>query len=157
MTGKREKRRKPKRKGHVKTLLLFSLFAFSGCGSKMPPPGKPDIDPPRIKITYPRSMDTVKGSIYIKYSYEDKSSLKWIRLYIDGIKSLLDSSLSDSLLFKSDTLYDGVHKLMLEAKDRWDNVGKSKTVAVITVNGNKKEEKDEGMDGEHKGAKEKSR
>ena len=154
-----EKRREEEKPGKnlIEALLLLLPVIFFGCGSKMPPPGKPDIDPPEIEITYPQAMDTIKGSIYVKFSYKDKSPLQWIRLYVDGVRSASDSSFSDSLLFKSDTLYDGVHKLMLEAKDKWDNLGKSEIVTVVTVNGNKKEEKDEGVDGEYKRTKEKSR
>lgn len=149
---------KTKRKlKRVKVLLLFLLFYPVGCGSRMPPPGKPDIDPPKLKILYPKDMDTVKGLIYVRYSYEDKSPLLWIQLYVDGRRTFLDSSLIDSIPFISDSLYDGIHKVWLQAIDKWDNLGKSKPVRIITLNGNKREDKDERVGPEHKGTKEKSR
>ncbi len=147
----REGRKRAGIRGLVNFTFLLLILVFPGCGSRMPPPGKPDIDPPEIKITYPAPLDTVKGTIYIKYTIKDKSPIQWIGLYVDGIKQILDSTHRDSLFFKSDTLYDGVHKIMLKAKDKWDNTGQSNVVKVITLNGNKKEEKDEGMDREHKG------
>lgn len=151
-------KQRKKKKGRIKRLkpesriLLLTLLVLIGCGSKMPPPGKPDLDPPRINITYPEAFDTVKGVVYIRYTCEDKSPIDWIKLYVDGRITFTLSNLSDSIPFKSDSLYDEEHKLMLEAKDKWDNVGKSPIVQIITNNGNKKEEKkDEGMDREHKG------
>ena len=156
MIGRRKKAGNTERRNPI-DIVIFMLF-FLGCGSRMPPPGKPDIDPPVVKITYPGEMDTVKGTVYVKYNYEDRSLPRLVSLYVDGIRTVLDSmQFMDSLMFKSDTLLDGIHRLQVVAQDKWDNVGKSKVVSVVTSNGNKKEGEDERMGGEHKRVKEKSR
>ena len=143
------KRNIGKRRRHISSILFILLFAFAGCGSKMPPPGKPDIDPPSIKITYPVPFDTIKGIVNVKYLCTDKSPVMWVKLYVDGRIFYTDSAVSFSIPFKSDTLYDGKHNLMLEAKDKWDNAAKSPIVTIITNNGKKKEDKNEGVDRIH--------
>ncbi len=133
-----------------KTFLLLLLFLTS-CASRMPPPGKPDTDPPEIKIVYPQDKDTVYKFLQVRYIYKDKSPLSWIGLYIDGRRVFVDSIKRDSIVLKMDTLPDTIHTIYIEAKDRWDNTGKSNIVKIFTVGEKRSEMKNEGMDREYKG------
>ncbi len=155
------RRRKPAEEAGIRrkrssVFILLGLLLLS-CASRMPPPGKPDIDPPSIKIVSPKNGDTLRGVFYVKYIYRDKSPLAKFWLFIDSRKVVEDSILRDSIELHTDSLLDTVHFLHAEAMDKWDNRGKSNTVRVFTLLGKRREKKNEGMDREHQKSKEKSR
>ncbi len=150
------KRRESREKRKTKIVLLFVLFGLS-CASRMPPPGKPDIDPPRISILEPKNGDTVSRVLKIKYEYRDKSPLSWMGIYLDSKMVFSDSLERDSVLLKVDSLMDTVHSLYIEAKDKWDNKARSNHVEFYTIGGKRRKGKDEGVDREHKKSQRKSR
>ncbi len=151
-----EKRKEGAERKRSKLILLFILLSLS-CASRMPPPGKPDIDPPDIKIISPTNGDTVRGLLSVKYVYSDRSSLGWLGVYIDGRRVMEDSVIRDSILLKVDSLLDTMHTLYLEAKDKWDNLGRSNHIRFFTSGGKRRKPENEGMDREHQKPKEKSR
>ena len=137
--------------GRISNTIFLLLLFLSSCASRMPPPGKPDIDPPKVRIVYPKDKDTVYKFLEVRYIYKDKSPLSWIGLYVDGRRVFVDSIKRDSIVLKMDTLSDTIHTIYIEARDRWDNTGKSNKVKIFTVGEKRSERKNEGMDREYKG------
>jgi len=115
------------------SLILVSFIA-SACGRKMPPPGKPDVDPPAITITQPHSGDTLRGEINVNFLIQDKSKIKWVSLFVDNKEEFRDSTEPFSLSFKTDSLADTLHLIKVKACDFWDNIGESKVVEVFIRN-----------------------
>ncbi len=109
----------------------FAIIAIliTACGHKAPPPGKPDISPPIVKIIYPENGDTLSGdTIKVKTSIKDSSRIKEIQLILDG-QSILTTHDTDSLFFSTGELSDTIpHTLVIRARDEWDNWGISPPV-----------------------------
>jgi len=114
--------------------LILASFIVSACGRKMPPPGKPDVDPPVIAITQPHAGDTLRGEINVNFLIQDKSKVKWVSLLVDNKEELRDSTEPFSLSFKTDSLADTLHLIKVKACDFWDNIGESKVVEVFIRN-----------------------
>lgn len=96
----------------------------------MPPPGKPDIDPPKLRIRGILEGDTLRDTTGILFEVEDKSPLKWVRLLVDRSPVLTDSVAPFELFLDPFAFPDTLHTLQIEAADTWDNIGRSPPLRV---------------------------
>ncbi len=144
-----------------KVVGLLMVYFFVSCGMRSNPPGKPDTVPPVIVIKSPSKGDTVKDTINVSFDITDKSRIILTELVVDNKVSKRDTSLNCRVFkFVTDSLVDTFHCLKVKAEDRWDNVGESGVVCIFTKNGNilqRKEKKNERMDGKSEGKLQKSR
>lgn len=94
----------------------------------MPPPGKPDTEPPDVEILSPFDRDTLEGEIEIKIGVKDKSRIIYVEVFSDD-KSIGKDSIPP-YIFKF-FLSDSVHFLKAKAIDEWDNIGYSKKIKIV--------------------------
>jgi hypothetical protein len=113
--------------------LVFILPAFLllSCGYKAPPPGKPDINPPQVRITYPQEGDTVYTDTSVSFLINDESQIKKVALVINEKTVEVDSTLPFTLPLKLEDIQDSVAIIKVRAVDIWDNTGESKPVKVF--------------------------
>lgn len=113
----------------MKRLALVFILLAGACGHKAPPPGKPDVTPPEIVLTYPKNNDTLGvDTVRPEFEIKDKSPIKTYILILDG-RNIVSTSDTDSLFFTTDSLVDSLpHTLSLRASDIWDNWGVSPDV-----------------------------
>jgi hypothetical protein len=111
-----------------KKIILFIFILILLCAKKMPPPGKPDIDPPDVEIVSPLDGDSVIGEIEVKINANDKSKIIYVELFVDDKKFGVDSLLPYIFKFSPS---DSVHFLRASAIDEWENIGWSKKIKVI--------------------------
>jgi hypothetical protein len=116
-------------------VLLLIPSLFSGCARKAPPPGKPDVTPPLLQILYPTPNDTLSDTVRLGIQVSDRSSIRSVRLFVDGNPVASDSTEPYEILWDTSALVDTTHSLYLQATDRWDNTGTSKPLTVYTRNG----------------------
>jgi hypothetical protein len=121
----------------------FLISLHLGCARKAKPPGKPDLKPPYLQILYPTESDTLSGSVRVEVHVEDQSSLRFVRLLIDGDPVASDSTDPYELHWDTSTLVDTFHTVVVQSTDRWDNTGKSAPVSIFTQNGNEPEKPEE--------------
>ncbi len=112
-------------------LVLVAL----ACAHVAPPPGKPELDGPRLRFIYPRNGDTVSGLVQVAVEAWDTSGVALVKLSADGEELGADSSEPFIFWWTTDTLYDQAHTLRAEALDRWDNKS-SASIKIFTRNGN---------------------
>jgi hypothetical protein len=117
-------------------LILCLLVA---CARKAPPPGKADLESPHLQVLHPLPGDTLSDSVRIQVQVTDRSTVPFVRLFVDGQPVAADSTEPYEPLWDTSELVDTFHTLYLQATDRWDNVGKSEPVTVFTRNGNEPE------------------
>ena len=108
--------------------VVFLIMILSFCAKKMPPPGKPDTEPPYVEILTPYDRDTLYGEIEIKVEVKDRSRIIYVEVFSDD-KSIGKNSIPP-YIFKF-SLSDSVHFLKAKAVDEWDNIGYSKKIKVI--------------------------
>jgi len=110
-------------------------FLLAGCAHVAPPPGKPELDGPRLRFIYPRNGDTLSGLVQVAVEAWDTSGVALVKLSADGEELGSDSAEPFVFWWRTDTLYDQAHTLRAEAFDRWDNES-SASIKVFTRNGN---------------------
>lgn len=108
--------------------MIILIIILNFCAKKMPPPGKPDTEPPDIEILTPSDRDTLENEIEIKVEVKDKSKIIYVECFSDD-KSIGKDSISP-YIFKF-ILSDSVHFFKIKAIDEWDNIGYSKKIKVI--------------------------
>lgn len=111
----------------IKRIIILMIF-LNFCAKKMPPPGKPDTEPPEVKILTPSDNDTLENEIEIKVEVKDKSKIIYVECFSDD-KSIGKDSISP-YIFKF-ILSDSAHFLKAKAIDEWDNIGYSGKIKVI--------------------------
>ncbi len=125
--------------------ILFLLFLLA-CGHKAPPPGKPDLDGPEVKILYPLEGDTIWRDTTVVVDAIDRGSrVALVEIYLNGVKKATDSLEPYEFPLYIDSLQDTVYSLRAKAKDVWDNWGSSPIIRFHVVH-----LKGEGKDGENK-------
>ncbi len=123
--------------------LITALFA--SCGYKAPPPGKPELKGPVVKLLEPHSGDTVRDTACAVISASDPSGVAQVSLMVRGSAvgqrkfEKPDTTVICTLCFDSKAYFDGMLKLSATAMDVWDNRGNSDTVQVYALNGRKAE------------------
>ncbi|MEO0260463.1 MAG: Ig-like domain-containing protein [candidate division WOR-3 bacterium] len=108
--------------------IIFLMIILNFCAKKMPPPGKPDTQPPDVEILNPSDRDTLEGEIEIKIEVKDKSKIIYVEVFSDD-KSIGKDSIPP-YIFKF-LLSDSVHFLRAKAIDEWDNIGYSGKIKII--------------------------
>jgi len=111
--------------------LLFLVFS---CAKKMPPPGKPDISPPKIQLSdfkFNSINDT--GFISLVCKINDNSKISRTLIYIGDSIFYRDTLNKDSFSFDCKFyvplfLKDSLIILKIESADEWDNVGVFKKI-----------------------------
>ena len=117
----------------MRRLLGFALAL--ACAHVAPPPGKPELEGPRLRFLYPQKGDTVSGLVQVAVAAWDTSGVAVVKLFADGEELGADSAEPYTFWWRTDTLYDEPHTLRAEALDRWDNKS-SASIKVFTLNGN---------------------
>ncbi|MDI6851321.1 MAG: Ig-like domain-containing protein [bacterium] len=106
-------------------------FFIISCGYKTPPPGKPDVNPPQIKITFPEEGDTIYADTIVNFFINDESAIKKVALLINEKIVSVDSIPPFSLEIKLETIQDSVATVKVRATDFWDNTGESRPVKIF--------------------------
>ncbi len=120
---------------------VVAVIAVSSCGYKAPPPGKPELQGPSVKIISPQPGDTIKDTSGVIFEASDVSKVGRASLMVDGtaITELKmqtpDTVVQGTLRFNSAEYFDGQHKLKVVAYDLWDNRGESREIVVRFLNG----------------------
>ena len=112
-------------------VFIFPAFLLLSCGYKAPPPGKPDINPPQVRITYPLDGDTVYTDTSVSFLINDESQIKKVTLVINEKTVEVDSTPPFTLPLKLEDIQDSVAIIKVRAVDIWDNMGESKPVKVF--------------------------
>ncbi len=113
----------------------LTLALVLSCAHMAPPPGKPELEGPRLQFLYPQNGDTVSGLVQVAIEAWDTSGVALVRLSVDGEELGADSVPPYTFWWPTDTLYDEPHTLRAEALDRWDNKSAA-SIKVFTKNGN---------------------
>lgn len=113
--------------------LTFAFLAFfiMSCGYKAPPPGKPDVNPPQIRITFPQEGDSLYADTTVNFLINDESAIKKVALLVNEKVVSVDSIPPFSLEIKLETIQDSVATVKVRATDLWDNTGESRPVKIF--------------------------
>jgi hypothetical protein len=114
-------------------VFIFPALLLLSCGYKAPPPGKPDINPPQVRITYPLEGDTVYTDTSVSFLINDESQIKRVALIINEKTVKVDSAPPFTLPLKLEDIQDSVAIIKVRAVDIWDNTGESKPVKVFRL------------------------
>ncbi len=114
-----------------KKIILALAVIFLSCGYKAPPPGKPDWNPPSIKILSPRDCDTIRGNTPVQVFLQDESKVIKVILFVSGKPLLQDSVEPFELTLFADSIKDSLAEIKARAYDVWDNMGESAPVKVF--------------------------
>lgn len=112
------------------------LILAGACARVAKPPGKPELVGPQVEITWPQEGDTLRDTVVVRIWAFDSSGVSAVGLRVDGYDIGVDSTEPYEITLVTDTLYDELHTLRAWATDRWDNVGQSPGIKVMTLNGN---------------------
>ncbi|MGB9823867.1 MAG: Ig-like domain-containing protein [Candidatus Hydrothermia bacterium] len=114
-----------------KEILLALAVTFLSCGYKAPPPGKPDWNPPSVKILSPRDGDTIREDTPVQVFLQDESRIVKVILIVSGKPVLQDSVEPFELTLFADSIKDTLAEIKVRAFDVWDNMGESAPVKVF--------------------------
>ncbi len=87
----------------------------------MPPPGKPELEGPDLKILEPSEGDTVWDTLKVRVEAEDPSGVRWVQVYLDRQSMGRDSAAPFEIVTPLPEIPDTLHRLRVEAIDRWEN------------------------------------
>ncbi len=125
----------------MRKLGIALMLLVSSCGYKAPPPGKPELEGPKITIIEPHEADTVKDTACVVFKAHDPSKTARAALFVDGTSvselkiAKPDTTVVGTLCFNSAEYYDGIRKIHVVAYDTWDNRGESGRITVYSLNG----------------------
>ncbi len=108
-------------------MIFIFLIAF-GCAYKAPPPGKPDFDPPEIKVLNLKDKDTIRDTLKVEVKVEDKSKILWVKMIVNGEEFAVDTLKPYEFFIPPP---DTIWKLMFKAMDEWENLGSSKLFKIF--------------------------
>jgi len=114
----------------VKRIFPFFLIFLVFCGRKEPPPGKPELIGPEIRILSPEEGDTVKGKLKVIADVKDSSGVKLVRVLIDQTEAGVDSEPPYEFEIPIRNLKDTLHTVQILAEDKWDNTS-SKEIRIF--------------------------
>ena len=102
--------------------VLASIFlTISACAHRLPPPGKPEIEGPEIKILNLNELAEVSDTLRLHVEATDSSGVKFVRVGIDGKLLAADSTAPYEFILDVSSLSDTLHTLEVSATDSWDN------------------------------------
>lgn len=102
------------------SLTGITLITLS-CAHRLPPPGKPEIAGPEIRVLNLNELAEVSDTLKFTVEAIDSSGVKFVRVGIDGIFIEADSSEPFEFILDVSNLSDTVHTLDISATDTWDN------------------------------------
>lgn len=94
----------------------------------------PDVAPPSVEITYPRSGDTVSGGVTVSVRASDDVGVVKVELYINGVLFATDQDEPYEFYWDTTADPDGEYTLVAKAYDAAGNVGESSPVVVKVAN-----------------------
>lgn len=103
-------------------VIFVGIFlTILSCAHRLPPPGKPEIQGPEIRILNLNELAEVSDTLHFTVEATDSSGVKFVRVGIDGKFLEADSTAPFEFILDVSTLTDTIHSLQISATDYWDN------------------------------------